>query len=98
MPIPMMNILNGGSHADNNVDIQEFMIYPSGLNSFSEAIQCGCEIFYKLKEELWKMELPSLHTKKINKASPLKTINLAEIKIEKLNVSHKIDGSLTVPD
>ena len=52
MPIPMMNILNGGSHADNNVDIQEFMIYPSGLNSFSDAIQCGCEIFYKLKEVL----------------------------------------------
>ena len=52
MPIPMMNILNGGSHADNNVDIQEFMIYPSGLNSFSDAIQCGCEIFNKLKEVL----------------------------------------------
>ena len=45
MPIPMMNILNGGSHADNNVDIQEFMIYPSGLSSFSEALQSGCEIF-----------------------------------------------------
>lgn len=54
MPIPMMNILNGGSHADNNVDIQEFMIYPSGLNSFSDAIQCGCEIFYCLKEVLKK--------------------------------------------
>jgi enolase len=40
------------SHADNNVDIQEFMIYPSGLNSFSDAIQCGCEIFNKLKEVL----------------------------------------------
>ena len=52
MPIPMMNILNGGSHADNNVDIQEFMIYPSGLSSFSEALQCGCEVFYKLKEVL----------------------------------------------
>jgi enolase len=54
MPIPMMNILNGGSHADNNVDIQEFMIYPSGLNSFSDAIQCGCEIFHRLKEVLKK--------------------------------------------
>ena len=52
MPIPMMNILNGGSHADNNVDIQEFMIYPSGLSSFSEALQCGCEIFHKLREVL----------------------------------------------
>ena len=54
LPIPMMNILNGGSHADNNVDIQEFMIYPSGLSSFSEALQCGCEIFHKLKEVLKK--------------------------------------------
>ena len=52
MPVPMMNILNGGSHADNNVDIQEYMIYPSGLSSFSDAIQCGCEVFYKLKEVL----------------------------------------------
>jgi len=54
MPIPMMNILNGGSHADNNVDIQEFMIYPSGLNTFSEALQCGCEIFNTLKSVLKK--------------------------------------------
>ena len=54
MPIPMMNIINGGTHADNNVDIQEFMIYPSGLSSFSDAIQCGCEVFYKLKEVLKK--------------------------------------------
>ena len=54
MPIPMMNILNGGSHADNNVDIQEFMIYPSGLNTFSEALQCGCEVFNTLKSVLKK--------------------------------------------
>ncbi len=54
MPIPMMNILNGGSHADNNVDIQEFMIYPSGLNSFSDALQCGCEVFHTLKSVLKK--------------------------------------------
>tara|TARA_B100001123_G_C15295188_1_gene1018902 strand:- start:187 stop:1470 length:1284 start_codon:yes stop_codon:yes gene_type:complete len=52
MPIPMMNILNGGSHADNNVDIQEFMIYPSGVTSFSDSIRCGCEIFYQLKKVL----------------------------------------------
>ena len=52
MPVPMMNILNGGSHADNNVDIQEFMIYPSGLNSFSDALQCGCEVFNTLKSIL----------------------------------------------
>ena len=54
MPVPMMNILNGGSHADNNVDIQEFMIYPSGCSSFSDALQCGCEIFHTLKSVLKK--------------------------------------------
>ena len=52
MPIPMMNILNGGSHADNNVDIQEFMIYPSGFKTFSESLQCGCEVFNTLKTVL----------------------------------------------
>ena len=54
LPIPMMNILNGGSHADNKVDIQEFMIYPAGLSSFTEALQCGCEIFNQLKTVLKK--------------------------------------------
>ena len=54
MPVPMMNILNGGSHADNNVDIQEFMIYPSGFKTFSESLQCGCEIFNTLKSVLKK--------------------------------------------
>ena len=54
MPTPMMNILNGGSHADNNVDIQEFMIYPKGLGSFSEALRAGCEIFNILKTVLKK--------------------------------------------
>ena len=49
MPAPMMNIINGGSHADNNVDIQEFMIYPNGAKSFSEALQMGTEIFHNLK-------------------------------------------------
>ena len=52
MPIPMMNILNGGSHANNTVDIQEFMIFPSGASSFSNALQIGTEIFHKLKSEL----------------------------------------------
>ena len=54
MPIPMMNILNGGSHADNNVDIQEFMIYPKGMDSFSAALRAGCEIFNTLKSVLKK--------------------------------------------
>ncbi len=52
MPTPMMNILNGGSHADNNVDIQEFMIFPIGADSFSHAIQMGAEIFHSLKSIL----------------------------------------------
>lgn len=49
MPVPMMNILNGGAHADNNVDIQEFMVLPIGANSFSEALQMGTEVFHTLK-------------------------------------------------
>jgi enolase len=52
MPVPMMNILNGGEHADNNVDIQEFMILPTGAVSFSEALRCGAEIFHTLKSVL----------------------------------------------
>jgi len=49
LPVPMMNILNGGSHADNNVDVQEFMIMPIGAESFSEALRMGVEIFHSLK-------------------------------------------------
>ena len=52
LPIPMMNILNGGSHADNNVDIQEFMIFPIGAKSFSAALQMGAETFHQLKSVL----------------------------------------------
>ena len=52
LPIPMMNILNGGCHADNNLDIQEYMIFPIGANSFSEALQMGTETFYYLKDIL----------------------------------------------
>ena len=52
LPIPMMNILNGGQHADNNVDIQEFLIFPVGAHSFSEALQMGTETFHHLKTVL----------------------------------------------
>ena len=52
MPVPMMNILNGGEHADNNVDIQEFMIQPVSAQSFAEALRCGAEIFHHLKKVL----------------------------------------------
>ena len=48
-PVPMMNVLNGGSHADNNVDIQEFMIVPVGASSFAEGLRCGTEIYHTLK-------------------------------------------------
>ncbi|HCS29010.1 MAG TPA: phosphopyruvate hydratase [Spongiibacteraceae bacterium] len=52
MPVPMMNIINGGEHADNNVDIQEFMIQPVGADSFTEALRQGAEIFHSLKKVL----------------------------------------------
>ncbi|MCP3987380.1 MAG: phosphopyruvate hydratase [bacterium] len=49
LPAPMMNVLNGGAHADNNVDLQEFMLYPVGAGSFAEALRWGAEVFHKLK-------------------------------------------------
>jgi len=52
MPVPMMNILNGGEHADNNVDIQEFMVQPVGAPTFAEALRAGAEIFHQLKKVL----------------------------------------------
>ncbi|MEE8127913.1 MAG: phosphopyruvate hydratase [Nitrospinaceae bacterium] len=54
MPVPMMNVLNGGAHADNNVDIQEFMIMPVGAQNFSEALRMGTEVFHHLKAVLKK--------------------------------------------
>ena len=54
LPVPMMNILNGGEHADNNVDIQEFMIVPVGAKSFKEALRMGAEVFHNLKAVLKK--------------------------------------------
>lgn len=57
LPVPMMNILNGGSHADNTVDIQEFMVMPVGAPSFREALRCGAEIFHALKKVLKAKDL-----------------------------------------
>jgi enolase len=54
LPVPMMNVLNGGAHADNNVDFQEFMIVPGGLPSFAEALRAGAEVFHSLKAVLKK--------------------------------------------
>lgn len=60
MPVPMMNILNGGAHADNNVDIQEFMIMPLRLSSFREALRCGTEIFHCLRKVLQQKGLVTM--------------------------------------
>jgi enolase len=57
LPVPMMNILNGGAHADNNVDIQEFMVMPAGAKSFKEALRMGAEVFHALKDVLKKKGL-----------------------------------------
>ena len=52
LPVPMMNIINGGEHADNPIDVQEFMVMPVGAESFSEGLRCGAEIFHALKSKL----------------------------------------------
>jgi enolase len=57
IPVPMMNIINGGSHADNNVDLQEFMVMPAGRPTFSEALRCGVEVFHNLKKVLAEKSL-----------------------------------------
>jgi enolase len=57
LPVPMMNIINGGAHADNSVDIQEFMILPVGAPSLSEALRYGAEIFHTLKKDLHERTL-----------------------------------------
>jgi enolase len=57
LPAPMMNIINGGSHADNAVDVQEFMVMPLGFESFTDAIRCGCEVFHNLKKVLQSKKL-----------------------------------------
>ncbi|MDX1608603.1 MAG: phosphopyruvate hydratase [Halofilum sp. (in: g-proteobacteria)] len=57
LPVPLMNIINGGAHADNSVDLQEFMIVPAGAEDFAEALRCGTEIFHALKKVLTKRGL-----------------------------------------
>jgi enolase len=57
LPAPMMNVINGGAHADNAVDMQEFMIFPLGFNKFSDALRCGCEIFHTLKKVIHDKKL-----------------------------------------
>ena len=57
MPVPMMNIVNGGAHADNSVDLQEFMVMPVGASSLAEAVRCGAEVFHSLKKVLTEQGL-----------------------------------------
>ncbi|MEW6562092.1 MAG: phosphopyruvate hydratase [Pseudomonadota bacterium] len=59
MPVPMMNIINGGAHANNNIDMQEFMIIPVGASSFREALRCGAEVFHALKKLIDEKGMPT---------------------------------------
>ena len=59
MPVPMMNVVNGGAHANNSLDIQEFMIVPVGMSSFREALRCGAEVFHALKNLLSASGMPT---------------------------------------
>ena len=59
MPVPMMNIINGGAHANNNIDVQEFMIIPIGAASFREALRCGAEVFHALKKLIDEKGMPT---------------------------------------
>ena len=59
MPVPMMNVINGGAHANNSLDIQEFMIVPVGMGSFREALRCGVEVFHALKSILVSQGMPT---------------------------------------
>ena len=94
LPVPMMNIINGGSHADNNVDIQEFMIAPVGAPNFSESIRYGCEIFHSLKSKLKSKGLntnvgdeggfaPNINSSKEVIELILEAVNLYRFKIAK---------------
>lgn len=59
MPVPMMNVINGGAHANNSIDMQEFMIIPVGMQSFTEALRCGTEIFHTLKKLINEKGMPT---------------------------------------
>jgi enolase len=59
LPVPMMNVINGGAHANNSLDLQEFMIIPVGASSFSEALRCGAEVFHALKKLINSKDMPT---------------------------------------
>src|SRR5205085_8859209 len=60
LPVPMMNVINGGAHADNSIDLQEFMVVPAGAASFTEAMQVGVEVYHALKQLLTDRGLSTL--------------------------------------
>tara|TARA_B100000686_G_scaffold355390_1_gene474470 strand:- start:31492 stop:32799 length:1308 start_codon:yes stop_codon:yes gene_type:complete len=105
LPVPQMNILNGGAHADNSVDFQEFMILPVGANSFREAVRAGCEIFHTLKGHLKEHQLntgvgdeggfaPQLETNESAISHVISAIEKAGYEVEK-NISIGLDVAST---
>lgn len=104
MPVPMMNILNGGAHASNNIDIQEFMIVPIGFDSFKEMLRVGCEIYYSLKQILENDGLstavgdeggfaPSLESAEEALDLIIRAINTAGYSTEKVKIALDIAAS-----
>ena len=104
MPVPMMNILNGGAHASNNIDIQEFMIVPIGFDSFKEKLRVGCEIYYSLKQILENDGLstavgdeggfaPSLESAEEALDLIIRAINTAGYSTEKVKIALDIAAS-----
>ena len=100
LPTPLMNILNGGAHADNNIDIQEFMIIPHGFNNYHDSLRAGVEIYNVLKEELKKKNMstnvgdeggfaPSLGSSEEALGIILESIDLAGYKPEEQNYQAK---------
>ncbi|MDC0057118.1 phosphopyruvate hydratase [Alphaproteobacteria bacterium] len=98
LPVPMMNIVNGGSHADNSVDIQEFMIAPIGAPNFSESVRYGCEIFHSLKSKLKSKGLNTNVGDEGGFAPDIKTSNeVIELIIEAVNsVGLKMNKDITL--
>jgi enolase len=98
LPVPMMNILNGGKHADNNVDLQEFMIFPAGARNFSEALQMGVEVFHQLKKVLKEKGLNTAVGDEGGFAPDLKSnIEAIEIIVEAANrTSYKMGRELFI--
>ena len=99
LPVPMMNILNGGSHADNNIDIQEFMIAPIGAKTFCEALEYGFEVFNSLKS---KLKLKGLNTNVGDEGGFAPDINSSkkaiELILESITESGFKPGNMGLPE